>query len=383
MSEIVFSSEAAMEAARTATGLDDFGDDDFREGLEVLLETYDNTGGLTPDGRKASYGRVVGLLTSRLKVLDALKRHPEIREREIRRPIYLTGLPRTGTSALFNLLGADPAARPLYLWEAMCPDPLDDLEPGQEDPRFLGLKATFARQREEGSEFSKIHHIDADVPEECVLLLGQTFAHVHNGIEVLMEPYMSWWLKKDQHAAFRYYRDMLKMLDWQRPGERWLLKSPAHLFTLDILAELFPDCCVIITHRNPLEAVASYCSMMEMLFRIGGFAPREGLGETVLEWLATALERAAEARKANPERFFDVRFEDFVGDNMGVIEKIYDHFELPLGNDVRGAMEGHVASHPQGKHGSHEYGLENYGLTPERVKERLGDYIARFDLPLD
>jgi hypothetical protein len=383
MNDIVFSSQAVLDAARKATGLDDFGDDDFREGLDILLETYDKTGELTPQGRKTCYGRVVGLLSSRLRVQDALKRHPEIREREIRRPIYLTGLPRTGTSALFNLLGADPAARPLYLWEAMCPDPLEDLEPGAEDPRFLGLKATFAKQREEGNEFSKIHHIDADVPEECVLLLAQTFAHVHNGIEVLMEPYMSWWLQKDQRAAFRYYRDMLKMLDWQRPGERWLLKSPAHMFTLDITGELFPDCCVVVTHRNPLEAVASYCSMMETLFRIGGYAPREGLGETVLHWLAVGIERLTEARKANPERFFDVRFEDFVSNNIGVIDKIYGHFDLPLDTAARAAMEAHVAGHPQGKHGSHEYGLESYGLSADRVKDRLADYIAEFDLPVD
>jgi len=171
------------------------------------------------------------------------------------------------------------------------------------------------------------------------------------------------------------------MLNWQRPGERWLLKSPAHLCALDTLVEVFPDCCIISTHRDPLEATASYCSMMETLLEVRGCAPQPELGETVLDFLVRSLERGFAARdRCDPARFIDVRFDDFVADPMSVIDAIYDHFELPWTPEAREAMERHVRENPKGKHGSHEYDLEKYGLTAGRVRDRLGAYIDRFEL---
>ena len=193
------------------------------------------------------------LLVNRLKIEDAFAKHPEIRQREIRRPVVLTGLPRSGTSALFNLLATDPAARPLRMWETQFPDPLEGLEPGQPDPRREAIEARQAEAREKNPEFSKIHFTSADTPEECVLLHAYTMNGVQLGTEVMMEPYASWFRAQNLHRPYRYYRDLLKMLDWQRPGERWLLKAPAHLWALDVLVEMFPDCCIILTHRNPLE----------------------------------------------------------------------------------------------------------------------------------
>jgi hypothetical protein len=383
MSEVIFTEDAALAAAREATGLADFGGDDFREGLRVLLETYDTTAGLSEKGRHMNFKRVVDLLATRLRVQRAFELHPEIRDRELASPVYLTGLPRTGTSALFNLLGMDPVSRPLYLWEALAPDPLEGLAPGEPDPRYVAMKATYERAREKNPDFTKIHYADADTPEECVLLLGATFQNVHNGIEVLLEPYQSWFQAHDLRGSYAYYRDLLKMLDWQRPGERWLLKSPAHLWAVDVLVELFPDCCLVVTHRNPLEVVASYCSMMEMLFRVRGCSPQANLGLNVLEYLARSLEFALAARDRDPERFIDVRFDDFVADNLAVIRQIHAHFGLPLPAATAATMSAHVRSNPRGKHGAHQYDLEQYGLSATAVKDRLAAYIERFDLPTD
>lgn len=398
-SALDLSEEALIAAAREGTGLTDFGDEGFREGFRVLLETYERAG-LRPGGRKRTRGRLIQLLCNRLRVEQAFRRHPEILEREIQSPMYLTGLPRTGTSALFNLLGIDPAARPLLLWEAINPDPYEEeshrpdpedprygggrLPPGREDPRLAATRAYFERDSKRNPDFDKIHYRRADGPEECVLLTAHTFCDAQNGIEPLMSPFREWFQAQDLRPTYAYYRDLLKLLDWQRPGERWLLKSPAHLWALDILVEMFPDVCIIQTHRNPLQIIPSYCSMMEAIMSIReSIDPRE-LGPTVLEYLARSLERGLAARDSSPrERFLDVDYHSFVERPMQTVEQIYGHFGLELGSEIGDAMRAHIRENPQHRHGSHRYSLEQYGLSAEVVCARLADYIERFELPTD
>jgi hypothetical protein len=171
------------------------------------------------------------------------------------------------------------------------------------------------------------------------------------------------------------------MLDWQRPGERWLLKSPAHLWALDVLVGLFPDACIIQTHRDPVQIIGSYCSMIVMLMR-GREAvdPRE-IGPTVLEYLARSVERGMAARdKLGPARFVDISYRQFVKDPMNAVQRIYGAFQLELRPRTVDAMHRHIAKHPQNKHGAHTYTLADYGLTAETVATRLARYIERFEL---
>ena len=380
-SEVSFDIDGLLAAARSQAGQEDFGDDRFREGLRVFCEMLDGKAGLTDKGRKSNYGRLVRLLSTRLNVAAGFGRHPEIHDRSIDRPLFLTGLPRTGTSATFNLLGMDPAARPLLLWEGTFPDPLEGLPADAEDPRHLAMRDHFARVREKNPDFTKIHYADADTPEECVIPMALTFENVHNGIEVLIEPYASWFREVDKKPQYVYYRELLKMLDWQRPGDRWLLKSPAHLWALDAIVDVFPDCGVILTHRDPIEAIASYCSMMETLLASQGFSAQPNLGATVLDFCATSLERGYAVRDAgDPKRFIDLRFADFVEDSMAAIRSIYQHFELELSEEAERLMLGYLGDNPRGKHGTHEYDLARYGLTQDQVRDRLGWYIDRFEL---
>lgn len=384
MSEVDYSEEGVLEDARQAAGgLGDFGDDAFREGLRILLATYDR-GGFNEKGRRRNRRRVVSLLATRLRVQKVLKEHPEIREREIRRPMYLTGLPRTGTSALFNLLGMDPAARPLLLWEGIFPDPPDGLAPGDPDPRVEALRAHYAKGREENPDFTKIHYTDADRPEECVMLLANTFCDVQMGIEPLMEPYGSWFHEQDLRQSYAYYADLLRMIDWQRPGDRWLLKSPAHLLALDVLIEMFPDVSLVVTHRNPLEILPSYCSMMDTLMVAREDFDRKELGRVVLGSLARWLERGLAVRDAaDPARFVDVDYRTFVADPMKGVRGIYDHFGLDLPPESEAQMQAWADENRQGKHGKHDYEMDRYGLTAEMVKSRFADYIDRYQLPTD
>jgi len=387
--EIRLDEDELLAKAREATGLSDFGDEGFREGLRALLAMYTSTAKLTPQGRKSTRRRLVELLSNRLRVAEAFRVHPEIRERRIRRPVYLTGLPRTGTSALFNLLAMDPASRPLLFWEGRHPDPLDlarpPAPPGPDappDPRMVALAAALERGRQKNPEFAKIHFVRADGPEECVELLAHTLSSVMMGIEPLMEPYGEWFQAQDLRPQYAYYRDLLKLIDWQRPGERWLLKSPCHLWALDVLVEMFPDACIVQTHRNPLQIIASYCSMMAALMAVReSFDPTQ-LGPAVLEYLSRSVERAMSARdRTDPSRFVDVHYRAFLGNPMDVVGRVYGAFGLELRAEAAGAMGRHLEENVQNKHGSHEYTLEQYGLTREMVTRRLAAYIERFQVP--
>lgn len=364
-----------LAAAQRQAGLSDFGDPRFREGLALLVETYERAG-LSERGRKRTERRLVQLLATRLRIEAGWRRHPEIRTRAIYSPVYLTGLPRTGTSALFNLLGADPAARPLLTWEGMCPDPWEGPGP---DPRFEAVRAAVERDRERNPDFDKIHYARADGPEECVLLLAYTFCDVQLGIEPLLSPHREWFPKQDLRPSYAYYADLLRMLDWQRPGERWLLKSPAHLWALDVLLETFPDACIVMTHRDPCEILPSYCSMLASLMSIRESFDPEQLGPTVLEYLAQSLERGLATReRLDPRRFFDVDYRAFVAAPLDTAQRTYEAFGL--GAPPLDAMRRHVEENPQAKHGAHRYSLEEYGLTREAVRSRLAGYVERFGI---
>jgi hypothetical protein len=375
------SESTLLDEAKSKTGLADFGSDDFREGLRVLLGMYDTTARLTPAGRKLARRRILELLTNRLFIQDTFAKHPEIKARPILRPMYLTGLPRTGTSALFNLLAIDEASRPLLYWEGCYPYPPHGVAPGEPDPRLVALRQSLERMRQRDPEFAKIHEVSADGPEECVQLLAHTLGGVQLGIEPLISPYREWFEKQDLRASYAYYADLLRMLDWQRPGHRWLLKSPAHLWALDVLLGMFPDASIIQTHRDPAQIIGSYCSMVAMLMRGREGVDRRELGPTVLEYLARSVERAMAAReKLAAERFVDVDYRQLLKDPMGAVERIYDAFKLELAPRTADAMRKHIADHPQNKHGTHTYTLADYGLTREMVTARMARYIERFEI---
>lgn len=390
--DVRFDIDEMLQEARDATGLDDFGPGFGnqregcgvgREGLEVLAATYDG-GGFNERGRRRNRRRLVDLLSTRLRIQNTWNDHPEILARPVPKPMVLTGLPRSGTSALFNLLARDPAARPLLLWESMFPDPFPGLAPGQSDPRRDAIEAHYAKARAENPEFTRIHYTAADNPEECVLVQAFSFNGVQMGVEIMLEPYGSWYRKQDLGPMYRYYRQLLQLLDWQRPGERWLLKAPAHMWGLDHLIETFPDVSIVWSHRNPLLCTASICSMTWTMMHPVTDVEKHALGPVVMDFYAESLERGlAERERQDPKRFVDVTHDAFVDDSLGVLGDVYRHFEMPVTDAARRAFEAHVAANPKGKHGRHEYSLEEYGLEPAQVRERFASYVDRFGISVD
>ena len=378
MSAVTFAESELLAEARAAAKLDDFGGDDFLPGLRALLRTYDENA-WSEKGRTRNRRRLVGLLATRLKLAAAFAAHPGVLTRPVKQPVFLTGLPRSGTSALFSLLGADPAARPLRLWETQCPDPLP-LPPGTPDPRRAAIDAHYAQGREKRPEWTKIHFTSADTPEECVLLHAYAMHGVQMGVEIFLEPYASWYraVAADLRGLYAYQKRLLQLLDWQRPGERWLLKAPAHLWGLDALLTTFPDAAIVWNHRDPVACIASACSMTQALMATIPFDARQ-LGPAVLEFYARSLDRALAAREElDAARFFDVPYAEFTADPLTCAERIYAHFALPLPPAARDALRAFAAENPEGKHGKHDYQLAEYGLDEERVRARFSRYLAKF-----
>ncbi|MFT4519461.1 MAG: hypothetical protein ACI9JM_001857 [Halioglobus sp.] len=374
--KITFVADELIAEAVEQTGFDDFGDMPYREGLEVLLETYDRNIA-DPFGRKKCRDRAVMQLATRLKCENAFKIIPEAAEQEIKAPIFVTGLPRSGTSALLNLLEAAPGNRGVLQWEVQFPDPWPDSKPGEEDFRYPYLVKALDANKD--SDFAKIHYVDADTPEECVLLHAFAFHGVQLGFEIMLEPYRSWLLEQDLVPLYAYQKRQLQMLNWRNPGQQWMLKAPAHMWAIDAIMEVFPDARFIWCHRDPQAVVPSINSMNTavMVMYAGDYSHLDAgeIGRSVMDWYAMSLEKGLAERAKLPESLFvDCSQKEFVDTPMAMVDKVYEAFALPMTDDDRAAMQAHIDANPKGKHGKHEYRLEDYGLSKELIAERYAFY---------
>ncbi|GAB5449827.1 MAG: sulfotransferase [Halioglobus sp.] len=383
-SAVSFNADELIAEVIEQTGFDDFGDLPYREGLEVLLETYDRNI-RDEEGRARCRQRVSMQLATRLKCENAFCTIPEYAEQLIEAPIFVTGLPRSGTSALLNLLVAAPENRGLLQWEVQFPDPWPGSEPGAEDPRYPSLVKALEETR--NSEFAKIHFIDADTPEECVLLHAFAFTGVQLGFEIMLEPYRSWLLKQDLVPMYAYQKKQMQLLNWRNPGKQWMLKAPAHMWGIDAIREVFPDARFVWCHRDPQKVVPSINSMNKVVMNMyagdcSHFDAGE-IGRAVMEWYALSLEQGLAMREKLPaELFVDCSQAEFVADPLGVVQRVYDAFGLTLDDVSRDAMQAHIDANPKGKHGKHEYDLAEYGLTRELIADRFAFYTGDTRWPI-
>ena len=372
--------EALHEAARASTGLDDFGRDAYRDGLRALLHAWDAEADLSPEGRAAAWGLVHTALAARLRSEAGWKRHPECLAAEIRKPIFIAGLPRTGSTALQRLLVKDPAVQGLEYWLMVAPQPRPPRSEWARDPDFAALDASLRAQFGGTEGLRAIHEMDASEPDECWRLLHQNFASTTFECVSRVPSYVRWFHAADLHPAYRRHRDQLRLIGSREPERRWLCKDASHLFGVDAILALHPDACIVQTHRDPVVTLPSLCSL-NRAYRLPvrrGFDPVEH-GASQLEFWARGVERSLAARRnADPKRFFDVDFRDVDADAFGVVRRLYAHFGLPLSDEAERAMRRHCAENPRGKHGTHRYTAEEFGLDPGRIRERFADYYAAF-----
>ena len=364
-------------AATRITGLTDFGADDYRDGLAVLLDSYAHEAGLTELGTKVHRAFLRGALVARLLSEAGWARHPGHAEVGIERPIFVTGLPRTGTTALHRLLTADPAHQGLELWLTEVPQPRPPRQTWAADPAFCRVQVAYERHHIAHPEFMGVHYMAADQVEECWQLLRQSMRSVSYECLAHLPGYSAWLAGQDWTAAYRRHRRNLQLIGLPDRGRRWVLKNPSHLFALDALLRVYPDALVVQTHRAPRTAIASACSLAAQASAGWSSVFAGGvIGRDQLELWARGLERfTAERARHDQARFFDVGYDDFAADPVRTVEAVYAHFGLALSPEARAAMEAvRAQGAPAAVGPAHRYALSDFGLTGDQVDERFAGY---------
>jgi len=363
-------------SASRLTGLEDFGADDYVEGLGVLLESYAAEAALTPAGSKAKRSLLRGALVARLLSEAAWQQYPEHAATPITRPIFITGLPRTGTTALHRLLAADPAHQGPELWLTEVPQPRPPRETWADNPVFAALQEGYREHERSHPELQGVHDLSAEQVEECWQLLRQSMTSVSFECLAFIPTYSRWLRGQDWRAAYRRHRRNLQLIGLADADRRWVLKNPSHLFALPALLAAYPDAVVIQTHRDPRTAIASVCSLNAQTSATWSDVFRaEVVGRAQLDLWADGLRRfMADRAGYDPAQFLDVYYDDFVADPLGTVATIYARLDSPLSDEARSAM---AARHtPQERRATHRYALADFGLSDAAVDERFADYRA-------
>jgi len=372
-----------MARAQQQAGLSDWGDDDFREGIQVLLNACANEANLTPEGQEWLQQEVVYWLTNRLQIQETFKAQPQIAEVPIHRPLFIVGLPRTGSTFLHRLLAEDVNGRVPLLWELSRPAPPPRPETRTTDPRIAQVAEKLRRGLHRLiPDLGTKHFIDVEAPEECNSLFQNCFTAYITGALYHAPTYQAWIRQQDLTASYQYYKKQMQLLCYHYPGRTWISKNPDHLLGIDAILNVFPDASIVYLHRDLSDVFGSICSIQHSLINIWRETPfaAEEMGEIVLNMMAPTVEHALLARKqTNPAHFYDLQYTDLTADPIGIVQQIYAHFGYPLRAASLEQMQGWLEHNKQHKHGKHDYQLEDFGLTADIVYERLADYVHEFN----
>jgi len=371
-----------LEAARRTTGLADFGGDEFRVGLGKLVSALESEADLTPLGRVAAQRDLLGLLINRLHLQADRTRHPEIAAERIADPIFIVGLPRTGSTALHHLLAQDPETRTPRAWEVMYPSPPPTRAMYETDPRIERARKQLRWLDWLAPDFKAIHPVGAELPLECIAIMSASFLAARFQTTYNVPSYEAWLNAQDMRPAYAYHWRFLQHLQWRTPAARWVLKAPSHVFAFDALLETYPDARIVQTHRDPLTAVASVASLSSVLHRAFSWRREPSrFGREVTDRWTEGLERSLELRRTGrvaPERLIDVHHHEVVDDPMGVVRRIYSQFEMPLTTAAEARMRAFLEANPRHKHGPHDYALDAFGLDAQDLIRRFRAYSEHF-----
>jgi hypothetical protein len=373
--------DSLLGAARDRSGLTELGDWEIAEPISRLLSAYETESHLTTLGRLAVRELVVSLLENLLHLENELDRMPAVAAEPIEAPTFIIGLPRTGTTLLHGLMSEDPANRVPRTWEVMYPARYPNTVEG-----IAAAKAQTASRlgwaNRLAPQFKKIHPIAPDLPQECIAITALVFMSIQFHTTHNVPSYEDWFENSLQTLAYDFHRRLLQHLQARRPGGRWVLKAPGHLFALPELLTRYPDAKIIQTHRDPLRVMASMASHATTLRQ--AFSDRADPTEIASDWSerwATGLERFLATRdESNPERFLDVSFNDIEANPLDTVARIYDFLGWPLTRDAHSRLQAFLNANPKNKHGVHRYSLAEYGLDRERELARFAGYCNRFDI---
>jgi Sulfotransferase family len=372
-----------LTAARARARSDDFGAPDFRARLHAMVDAVEADKGLGPLGRLAIRQRTTRLLTSRLLVERLVRTQPEILDIELPAPIIVIGLPRSGTTHLVNLIAADPTLRSLPYWESLEPVPLPGDGPARDgvDPRFARCKRDYEAQMRMVPLLSAMHHQEPTAIEEEIELEDLDFASYTLEWLARVPAWRDFYFALDQMPHYAYMKKVLRVLTFLRGPNRWVLKSPQHLEQIPVLLATFPDATFAITHRDPVSVIRSAATMLAYgdRMRRSAIEPEE-LGAYWVDRVDRLLRACVRARDLLPsDRTVDVIFDEFMADDVGMVERIFARAAHPMTDATRRQLDAFVTEHPRGKHGRLQYDLQrDFGLDPDTVRARFDYYFDRF-----
>lgn len=378
----LLSAKALIAEAEEETGLSDWGPAPFGDALEQLCQSIAKDGDGSEEKNAVTRAQFLGHLVKRLKIYADRKLYPEIGKQRIAAPIIVTGFPRSGTTILHSLLAVDPRARSPLAWELADPSPPPrDISFGF-DPRIARSQAAIDQLP---AQFRAMHAMGAELPDEDNSIHQLAFRSLNFAARQSLPTYQDWLLDCDMAPAFSVHRHLLQHLQAFVQRQWWVLKSPPHLFHMPALFDAFPDARIIFTHRDPASIMPSNASLIGFLHEMSGNpVDKVELGRSEVAKWKLGMERAMAFRDSRPDladRFIDVQYADFIRDQIGVVEQIYDKFGVSGDDESISAMETFLEANRQGKHGKHQYTAEEFGMSADRIRAEFADYMTRYAIP--
>jgi hypothetical protein len=372
------------ELVANEVGSADFGAPDYLPGLSVLLQSMDYDPHFTERGRRYAWGTVVNVLKGRAHAIKSMAENPGFDHNPITNPVVITGIPRTGTTALHKLMAVDPQFQGLQTWLLDSPMPRPPLETWSTYPAFQKTAAVLEARFKAAPAKRAAHNMVAEEVDECCLVLRQGFVSNLWTVGWSAATYDAWWQCQSEADVYRHYYRCMQLIGSTEPDKQWLLKNPGHVDNLDLLFATFPAAKVIQTHRDPAKAVPSLCSLLMPLHSIveeGRYEQRAHnmLAREVAKW-SNAVRKAETVKRAHPGQVLDIIQGDLHRDPMAVIERIYGFIGATLTDEVRHNMQQRIIDDPERQHGAHRYNVADFGMSEDEIRERFGDYIERFDL---
>jgi hypothetical protein len=371
-----------VDVARRRAGVREIEDTSFLEALRVLVGSLDGEARLNLIGRIVVREDITRLLVNRFRIDRDRQRDPGIAAEEIQRPIFITGMPRSGSTLLHGVLAQDPANRVPRTWEMLLPSPAPEPATCDSDPRIAKIERELRWFNRLAPDFKVIHDVGARMPEECTIIIAHSFVSSQFSSMYDVPSYSRWCDAQDSRPKYELHQRFLQHLQHRFGARRWILKAPVHLNSLPGLLSVYPDARIVMTHRDPMEVLASEASLHATLRQTFTRAVDPvAVGREMSACMEDDIRRGLEARDAGlvpPTQFFDVVYTDVLRDPMSVVRRMYDHFDLPLAPPVEARMRRFLGENPKEKHGPHRYTLLQFGLDPDEESRKYDAYRARF-----
>jgi hypothetical protein len=373
--------ETILKNAIKKTGYKNFGNDRYIEVLDRLLDNI-NKVDITPLGKYFLNFFARKTAINRLYIENFIEKHPEIEDIPIESPIFIVGFPRTGTTLLQNILSSGKGYRSLYSWELATPYPLHDDKKKDKKMRIAKIDLALKMLKKAMPDMTSVHDFGVNTKEECWILLGNSLYITHSDIGSGLTEWNDWLIKMDRTWVFKEYKRLLQIQAYNMPTENFVLKCPSHLFNLKPIMKIFPDACIVWTHRNPIKSIASTSSLMSLARKFFfGYVNQKQVGEMVENRFYTVLVDAMKFReKTNNNQFYDINFETLIKAIPQSVKNIRNHFELPHNKKHDKAVQDFLNEPRKDKPGKHRYSPQQFGLDTDEVINKFSKYIEKFNI---